>query len=216
MFTNLNNSIFVQIWSKLTSPFPGPIEAIIIIIIAGCILSILISVLISFINYDDRTDTKKEKKSFVETGSMLFFAFVFYLAIKFNLLVIENTPLILRLVLLMAGTILTVLGTYINVKGRSELGKYWANQIKIYEDHKLLTTGMFGIFRHPLYASLIMVFYGISLIYLNMAGVILNTFVFIPFMHYRAKQEEKLLSERFKEYNEYRKQVGLFFPKLWR
>jgi protein-S-isoprenylcysteine O-methyltransferase Ste14 len=42
----------------------------------------------------------------------------------------------------------------------------------------------------------------------------LNTIVFIPFMYYRAKQEEKELTKTFKEYKDYQKRVGMFLPKL--
>jgi protein-S-isoprenylcysteine O-methyltransferase Ste14 len=33
-------------------------------------------------------------------------------------------------------------------------------------------------------------------------------------MYYRAKQEERLLEKEFKNYRAYKKEVGMFFPKL--
>ncbi|MGK0469242.1 MAG: protein-S-isoprenylcysteine O-methyltransferase Ste14, partial [Clostridium sp.] len=41
------------------------------------------------------------------------------------------------------------------------------------------------------------------------------TFIFIPFMYYRAKQEETLLIQTFSEYNDYIKRTGMFFPKIF-
>jgi protein-S-isoprenylcysteine O-methyltransferase Ste14 len=34
-------------------------------------------------------------------------------------------------------------------------------------------------------------------------------------MYYRAKQEETLLVGEFKDYTDYQKKVGMFFPKRW-
>jgi protein-S-isoprenylcysteine O-methyltransferase Ste14 len=76
--------------------------------------------------------------------------------------------------------------------------------------------GAYRIVRHPLYASLIWVFYGASIVYLNYYAFLLNTFVFIPFMYYRAKQEEELLEKEFSDYNKYTLNVGMFFPKLFK
>ena len=48
----------------------------------------------------------------------------------------------------------------------------------------------------------------------NYLVFILNTIIFIPFMYYRAKQEEKELVKEFKEYKDYSKKTGMFFPKI--
>lgn len=51
-------------------------------------------------------------------------------------------------------------------------------------------------------------------IYQNYLIIILNTIIFIPFMTYRAKQEEVELNKTFNEYKDYKKKVGMFFPKM--
>lgn len=53
-------------------------------------------------------------------------------------------------------------------------------------------------------------------IYQNYVVIILNTIIFIPFITYRAKQEEKELDKTFDEYKNYKKKVGMFFPKILR
>ena len=90
----------------------------------------------------------------------------------------------------------------------------WANQVTIYKNQQLIKTGVYKYVRHPLYASLIWMFYGACLVYPNYLALIANTILFVPFMFYRAKQEEKLLMERFEEYGEYKKTTGMLFPKL--
>lgn len=101
-----------------------------------------------------------------------------------------------------------------NISGRFYLGSNWANHIRIYNNQTLIKTGAYGIVRHPLYSSLIFMFYGACLVYPNYLAFLSNTFIFIPFMYYRAKQEEDLLSKRFKGYHVYQKEVGMFFPKI--
>ena len=118
------------------------------------------------------------------------------------------------LVQMAVGGVLVILGAITNILGRLRLGKNWANQATLYEEQTLVTGGIYGIVRHPLYASLIWIFFGAGLIYESAAAIIANACIFLPAMYYRAGLEEKLLEERFAEYALYRKRVGTFFPKL--
>jgi len=102
----------------------------------------------------------------------------------------------------------------VNVRGRFNLGKNWSNQIKIYQDHYLVSSGVYHFVRHPLYGSIIWMFFGASLVYLNYLALLSNVLIFIPAMYFRAKQEEKMLMQEFPEYKEYQKRVGMFFPKF--
>ena len=77
----------------------------------------------------------------------------------------------------------------------------------------MVNVDVFCLVRHPLYASLMMMFYGATLVYFNYAAFLANTFIFIPFMYYRAKQEEELLENQFDDYANYKKETGMFFPK---
>ena len=58
--------------------------------------------------------------------------------------------------------------------------------------------------------------YSFEILFKKYIVIILNTIVFIPFMYYRAKQEEKELVKVFPEYNNYKKNTGMFFPKIFR
>jgi protein-S-isoprenylcysteine O-methyltransferase Ste14 len=109
-----------------------------------------------------------------------------------------------------------VAGAIINLLGRVQLKGNWTNHIKIYESHSLVNRGIYNVVRHPLYASIMLMLFGGSVAYRNWLSAALTAFVFIPFMYYRAKQEEVLLLEEFTEYVEYKKTTGMFLPKLWR
>lgn len=192
------------------------IHLIIQALVGICVLAVLLAVLTDFLLYDRRAEVKKGKRSIVRTSTMLLFFFAYYLVIywKWGVLAIDSQAV--RLALEIAGLLLVVAGAGFNILGRLKLNQNWGNNIKIYQDHTLVTTGPFGLVRHPLYASLIWMFFGGSLIYRNYLGFLLNLLVFIPFMTYRARQEETLLAGEFAGYAAYRQQTGMFFPRPWK
>jgi protein-S-isoprenylcysteine O-methyltransferase Ste14 len=181
------------------------------LIVAVCIFSIFLAVLLNFL--DDKGSVhkpKKQKKSIVETGTMTLFFILVYFLLRFRVGSFEQS----NWLSVGIGLMVMVFGTFFNIWGRKYLGDNWANQIKIYDNHKLVTGGPYKFVRHPLYASLIWMFYASSFIYANWAVFIVTTVIFVPFMYYRAKQEEKLLTQQFEEYKIYAKKTGMFFPKI--
>jgi len=183
-------------------------------IICLCVFSIFLSVFINFALFSKNTIVQKQKKSIVETGTMTLFFFVFYLILVSRLGVISVSQSFLKELLMVLGTIIIVTGCIINIKGRFNLGKNWANQINIYQEHTLVQTGMYRIVRHPLYSSTILMFYGACLAYRNAVSLIAVTAVFVPFMYYRARQEEILLEQKFPQYHEYKLCTGMLLPKI--
>lgn len=184
------------------------------IIVVVCTWVIIVAVILDFLLFFKQKAPKKEKKSIVETGSMFFFFLAFYFLIKFQLGQFVVPNLFIHLAIVFPGIILIVVGCIFNVVGRFNLGRNWANQIKIYKDHSLINRGAYRIVQHPLYASLIWMFFGASLIYSNVFAFLLNILIFVPFMAYRAKQEEDLLMKEFPQYKNYEEKVGMFFPKI--
>ena len=184
------------------------------IVIMACFYLIVLAVLIDFIEFQKRNKTKKEKKSIVETGTMFLFFFFFYYLIKFSIgkISLDFGPTVI--ILNLFGMLILIIGCYVNIKGRFNLGKNWSNQIKIYNDHSFVSKGVYSFVRHPLYASIIWMFLASSIIYLNYLAFLATLFIFIPFMYYRAKQEEKLLIKEFENYKDYQIKVGMFFPKI--
>ncbi|MBR6950085.1 MAG: isoprenylcysteine carboxylmethyltransferase family protein [Bacilli bacterium] len=205
----LENSIKEMI-NKVVSTI-GIEETIINYIIILGILLIYLYVLYNFISARFRKNKKKkEVKSIVETASMSAFFAVIWLVVFTRTGVIKFHNTYLNIFFL----IIYVIGIATNLLGRFYLGKNWGNNVVIYEDHTFVHNGVYKIVRHPLYASIIWMIYSISFLKSNYLVFILNTIIFIPFMYYRAKQEEKELIKVFKEYNDYIKNTGMFFPKI--
>lgn len=181
-------------------------------IISFCVLALFLSVFIDFILFSRSHNVQRERKSIVETGTMTAFLMAYYLILISRVGVIELPSLVVRQTAAGLGTIMIIAGCAANISGRFNLGSNWANHIKIYKEHTLVKTGMYRIVRHPLYASIILMFYGGCLVYRSIDAFIAVSFVFVPFMYYRAKQEEELLLQRFPQYEEYMKKTGMLFP----
>lgn len=183
-------------------------------IISTSVFALFISVFIDFLLYSKSHNVQKERKSIVETGTMTAFFIAYYLILVSKVGIIGLTSELTKQIMMILGTAMIIVGCMANITGRFNLGKNWANQIKIYKEHTLVQTGMYSIVRHPLYSSIILMFYGGCLVYRNIAAFLAVSLVFIPFMYYRAKQEEALLLQSFSAYEEYKKKTGMLFPKI--
>lgn len=185
------------------------------IVIVSCLCALFVSIFVNFKNAKKTEQVKREKKSIVETGSMTGFFILFYLILRFRIGVLEYDNLPIRIIISIIGLGVIVFGTYVNIIGRVNLGANWSNQIRIYKDQTMIKTGPFKYLRHPLYASLIWMFFASSIIYFNWLAFLANSLIFLPFMYMRAKQEEIELTKQFgEEYISYQKKVGMFFPKF--
>lgn len=177
-----------------------------------CVLAVLAAVWLDFRRYGGRDNTRREQHSPVATGTMLLFFLGYYLVLRLNLGIWMPSSRTLRLWMIGLGLVMVVAGTVINLWGRVVLGRNWANQIKIYDNHTLVTSGPFRYLRHPLYSSLMLMAYGGCLLYSNWLGVLLTSAAFVPMMNYRAAQEEVLLKRAFPEYEAYCQKAGRFLP----
>jgi protein-S-isoprenylcysteine O-methyltransferase Ste14 len=180
------------------------------LIITLCTMSVLMAVFMNFQLARRSRPVRDKRNSLVETGSMLAFFVMFYLLIRLRAGVCELPAV--RYPLAVAGLLLVVLGAAVNIMGRFALGRNWGNQVIIYQDHSLVTGGVYHIVRHPLYASLVWMFLGASLVFENLAALLATGLLFIPGMYYRAKQEEKALLAHFPDYERYRNTTGMLFP----
>lgn len=190
------------------------------LIIQG-LISVFVTILFTaiffdFILFSRRERVKKEKKSIVETGTMTLFFLAFLFVLRSGVLVLEMPNENIKRLVMIIGTILIGAGCFLNILGRINLGRNWANHIKIYDEHRLVKGGVYSLVRHPLYSSIMLMFFGGCLVYRSLSGFFSVVFVFIPFMYYRAKQEEALLSQTFWEYASYKKSTGMFFPKIFK
>ncbi|UCF97578.1 MAG: isoprenylcysteine carboxylmethyltransferase family protein [Spirochaetaceae bacterium] len=80
------------------------------------------------------------------------------------------------------------------------------------QEYKLLTSGVFGVIRHPMYFGSWLFFVGLTISTLSVASAILCVVIFV-FYYVVSRHEEQLLEQKFgSEYQKYRKRVPMFFP----
>jgi len=179
------------------------------IINVAAVIAVAGTALADFYNNTGRHDAVTTKKTPVSAVTIVVFIAVFCVVL---LLGIGALPL--NTVCIVLGAVISAFGAVFQIIGRIQLGRSWSNQIKIYEHHTLVTTGVYSVIRHPLYATFIVMFFGNALMYSNWLAALLTAAVFVPMMDFRARQEEKILSETFDGYAEYMKTTGRLFAKF--
>ncbi|MEG0752420.1 MAG: isoprenylcysteine carboxylmethyltransferase family protein [Angelakisella sp.] len=174
----------------------------------SAVIITLVAVTLDFSLFGGRTAVRRSQKSIVATGSMLGFSALYFIALLLTKRSLDDNRWMFM------GTLCIVSGACINVAGRLTLGKQWANHIKIYDGHRLVDSGVFTWVRHPLYASIMLMLFGGSVLFQNLPSALLTLCIFIPFMYYRARQEELLLRQEVSGYTEYMARTGMFLPRL--
>jgi len=78
----------------------------------------------------------------------------------------------------------------------------------------VIRKGVFGVVRHPIYLSEILLYLGLLMLSLSLAAVVVWVMA-IGFLHYISRHEERLLLARFgPDYEQYMQDVGMWIPRL--
>ena len=112
-------------------------------------------------------------------------------------------------VLILAGAL------FVFWRAHADLGVNWSPSLEIREKHELITSGIYGVVRHPMYASQWLWVIAQPLLLQNWIAGWLNLLVFIPFYILRVRAEEQLMIDQFgDQYRAYMNKVGAVFPRL--
>ncbi len=179
---------------------------------ALCVGSALAAVAVNHVLHRPRADVRRRIRSPVATLSMLGFLGAMAAVVWLRLGVIALPELARRGTMLVGLTIMLI-GAALNVVGRLNLGRNWADQVTEYADQSLVQHGAYAVVRHPLYASISWMFVGASLVFRDVVLLGATLLAFVPAVIFRALQEERLLEKRFPEYQDYRRRVGMLFPR---
>jgi protein-S-isoprenylcysteine O-methyltransferase Ste14 len=80
----------------------------------------------------------------------------------------------------------------------------------------VIRKSVFGIIRHPIYLSEILLYLGLLMMSLSLAAALVWGMA-ILFLHYISRHEERLLLARFgEEYEQYMREVPMWIPRLWK
>jgi protein-S-isoprenylcysteine O-methyltransferase Ste14 len=92
---------------------------------------------------------------------------------------------------------------------------YASRVIEVAEDQKVISTGMYGIVRHPMYMSTLII-YLFSPLALGSYWAVIPALFIIPVLAARIMNEEKVLRNNLPGYEEYMQKVKYrFIPKGW-
>ena len=92
---------------------------------------------------------------------------------------------------------------------------YLSRTIKVVEGQKVVSSGLYGIVRHPMYFATILLFIAMPLV----LGSVISFIIFLayPFIiALRIKNEEEVLTRELEGYEEYKKKVKFrMIPFIW-
>lgn len=88
-------------------------------------------------------------------------------------------------------------------------------RIQTERKHQLVTTGVYGLVRHPMYLGALLMFLGGPLLLNSFLGILAGSCLII-LLAFRTLGEEKMLEKEFASYTEYKKMVKYrFVPFIW-
>jgi len=95
------------------------------------------------------------------------------------------------------------------------LGNRFSGLVAIQPGHTLVTTGIYGVIRHPSYLGLLINTLGWALAFRSGVGVLLAALLIIP-LAARIRAEERLLQTQFgSEYDAYRARTARLIPGIY-
>jgi protein-S-isoprenylcysteine O-methyltransferase Ste14 len=95
------------------------------------------------------------------------------------------------------------------------LGRRFSGLVAIQPEHRLVTSGLYGIIRHPSYLGLFVLILGWGLAFRSGVGVIIAVLSLVVLLA-RIASEERLLSETFgAEYDAYRARTWRLLPYVY-
>ena len=87
--------------------------------------------------------------------------------------------------------------------------------VEVQENQKVVDTGLYGIVRHPMYMSTLILFLAMPLVLGSVISFVIML-LYIPIIAKRIRNEEQVLENGLEGYAEYRKRVRYkVIPFVW-
>jgi protein-S-isoprenylcysteine O-methyltransferase Ste14 len=92
---------------------------------------------------------------------------------------------------------------------------YLSRTVEVQEGQKVIDTGLYGIVRHPMYMTTLLLFLSMPLVLGSILSFVI-TLLYIPIIAKRIRNEEQVLENGLEGYTEYKKRVKYkVIPFLW-
>lgn len=100
-------------------------------------------------------------------------------------------------------------------KASRQLGTNWSLTAKIVDDHQLVTSGVYGVVRHPIYTAMLLLLVSQVLVFTQPLALLVALVVFAIGTGIRIREEETLLRQAFGvKYDQYANRVPALMPWL--
>ena len=97
----------------------------------------------------------------------------------------------------------------------SKVNTYAAGNVRVEEGQKVISTGMYGFVRHPMYSGALVLIIGTALALGSWWSLLLIP-LFLPILYFRIANEEKVLARDLPGYTEYMSKVRYrLMPRIW-
>lgn len=111
------------------------------------------------------------------------------------------------------GVVLILGALFVFWRAHADLGLNWSPSLEIREKHELITRGIYGLIRHPMYASQWLWVIAQPLLLPNWIAGLANLIIFVPFYLLRVQAEEQMMMDTFGDtYRNYMKNTGRVLP----
>ncbi len=111
------------------------------------------------------------------------------------------------------GLLLSIAALVLTLRARVELGDSFAGGHQVWTGQQLVTGGLFGLVRHPIYLGTIAIWIGVGLGALSWLLLVVGALVIAPTFYLLAREEERLMAEHFgTAYREYQRRVPMLSP----
>jgi protein-S-isoprenylcysteine O-methyltransferase Ste14 len=112
------------------------------------------------------------------------------------------------------GDVLVALGLFVNYLVFKE-NSFGGSTIETSEDQKVISTGLYALIRHPMYAGVLIMMIGVPLALGSFWGLVVLAII-LPGLIWRILDEEKLLKKDLPGYADYMEKVRYrLIPGLW-
>ncbi|MBN1965264.1 MAG: isoprenylcysteine carboxylmethyltransferase family protein [Anaerolineae bacterium] len=117
---------------------------------------------------------------------------------------------------LAVGGTLFLIGLPVRIASRLALGRLYTPRLCILDDHQLITTGIYGIVRHPGYLGFLLWAVGLCIVLRSGWGLLAMLSAFLPGVLFRIQREEALLRRHFgAAYDRYASRTWRLIPFLY-
>ena len=115
------------------------------------------------------------------------------------------------------GVVFLVLALWLLWRAPADLGDNWSTRLHIRESHSLVTYGIYGYIRHPIYAAHWLWGIAQALLLQNWIAGLSALASFAPLYFLRVPNEEQMMLNHFgEEYRNYVQRTGRIFPRIRR